>query len=576
MKTGSRRGFLKSMGVAAIASGAAGAEKKAQEPAAAALTRRKGSPPALPLRFAMARAVTEWSFASARPYSDPFNEVELDVVFADSQGREQRVPAFWAGGQTWRVRYAPPEPGRYLYRTVASDPTDADLHDRRGELEVAPYQGDNPLLQRGNIRVAADNRHLEHADGTPFFWLGDTWWMGLSKRLRWPQDFQTLAADRVQKGFTVIQIVAGPYPDMPAFDPRGANEAGQMWEADFARVNPHYYDMADIRIQYLVDGGLVPCILGCWGYYLPLMGVPKMKQHWRNLVARWGALPVVWCMAGEATMPYYLSKTPKEDAALQKQGWTEVARYVRSIDAYRHPITIHPTQVGRDQVEDASVLDFDMLQTGHSDRASYANTVNLVTAGVARSPRMPVLVGEVNYEGIFEASRQEVQRFVFWASMLSGAAGHTYGANGIWQVNTREQPFGPSPHGRTWGNTPWEEAYQLPGSKHQGLSKALLMRYPWWRFESHPEWVEPHWTKENYVRPYAAGIPGKLRVIFIPPMWDAVKIVGLESGVSYQAFFYDPTSGKEHRVGTASADAGGTWNPPFPPTLGDWVLVLEA
>jgi len=27
---------------------------------------------------------------------------------------------------------------------------------------------------------------LEHSDGTPFLWLGDTWWMGLTTRLDWP------------------------------------------------------------------------------------------------------------------------------------------------------------------------------------------------------------------------------------------------------------------------------------------------------------------------------------------------------------------------------------------------------
>jgi len=36
------------------------------------------------------------------------------------------------------------------------------------------------------------------------FWLADTWWMGLVKCLRWPEDFQLLTADRVKKGFTVI------------------------------------------------------------------------------------------------------------------------------------------------------------------------------------------------------------------------------------------------------------------------------------------------------------------------------------------------------------------------------------
>ena len=38
--------------------------------------------------------------------------------------------------------------------------------------------------------------------------LGDTWWKGLTKRLPWPDGFKILTADRVEKGFTIIQIVA--------------------------------------------------------------------------------------------------------------------------------------------------------------------------------------------------------------------------------------------------------------------------------------------------------------------------------------------------------------------------------
>ena len=235
-------------------------------------------------RLAVARRPAEWSYDSAKTYKDPFNEIELDVVFTDPMGTQQRVPAFWAGNQSWCVRYSPHLPGRYTYHTVCSDGSNPDLHDRSGTLEVAPYQGTNLLYQRGPIRVAADRRHFEHADGTPFFWLGDTNWMGLCKRLHWPGEFQSLAADRVGKGFTVVQIVAGLYPDMPPFDTRGANEGGYPWEKDYTRINPAYFNMADLRIQHLAERGLVPCIVGCWGYFLPIMGIPKMKQHWRYLI----------------------------------------------------------------------------------------------------------------------------------------------------------------------------------------------------------------------------------------------------------------------------------------------------
>ena len=569
-----RRSFLEKAGMATLTSQFAEAQKGKGARHSEGRS-KEGQGAMAPTRFGIERCVVEWSITSGKVYPDPFNDVELDLVFTGPHGDEHRVPAFWSGEQTWRVRYSPPAAGRYMVRTVSSDPSNSDLHGQQGVLEAAAYAGDNPLRKHGLVRVAGDRSHFEHEDGTPFFWLGDTWWMGLCHRLRWPEDVETLAADRVKKGFTVIQIVAGLYPDMPPFDPRGANEAGYPWEENYTRINPHYFDMADLRIQYLVDHGLTPCIVGCWGYFLPIMGMAKMKRHWRNLDARWGAYPVIWCLAGEGTMPYYLSKTKTEDEAAQKRGWTEIARYVRATDPNHHLITIHPGRTARDTVEDPAVLDFDMLQTGHSDRASIPGTVDSVTGELSRAPRMPVLVGEVCYEGILEASREEVERFMFWASMLSGAAGHTYGANGVWQVNTEAQPFGPSPHGRCWGNTPWDVAYRLPGSKRVGMGKELLTRYAWWRFEPHPEWVQPHWSKANYVLPYAAGIPGEVRVVFIPPAWDPPKLVGLESGVGYTSFYFDPATGKQHELGKVEPDAAGTWQPPLQPTFADWVLVLE-
>lgn len=567
----SRRSFLNKTAVAALAlgSGAEAATSPSPRPAAS------DSSDTASTHYGVAHCVTEWAYASGKAYQDPFNHLELTVVFTDPNGLEQSVPAFWAGDQLWRVRYSPASPGRYTYRTVSTDTSNPDLHDRRGILEVSAYNGDHPLRQHGPIRVAGDHSHFEHADGTPFFWLGDTWWMGLCHRLRWPEDFQRLAADRVRKGFTVVQIVAGLYPDMPAFDPRGANEAGYPWEKDYSRINPHYFDMADGRIQELTERGLVPCIVGCWGYFLKFMGAAKLKQHWRYLIARWGAYPVVWCLAGEGTMPYYLSSTKDEDVVAQKSGWTEIGKYVRSIDPYHHPVTIHPPLTARDTVEDPSVLDFDMLQTGHSGGKSYPKTLDQVTGELTRSPRMPVLVGEVNYEGILDGSRHDVQRFIFWASILSGAGGHTYGANGIWQVNTRQQPYGPSPYGGCWGGPPWDVAAALPGSEQIGIAKRWLARYPWWRLEPHPEWTEPRWSKENYELPYAAGIPGELRIVFIPVIFTRLKMKSLETSVTYRTFFFDPRTGEERPLGDVTSDAHGEWQAPLLPTFEQWVLVME-
>lgn len=523
---------------------------------------------------AIQNCMTEWSFMSDKAYNDPFNEVTLDVMFTAPDGEEHLVPAFWGGEQTWRVRYSSSKVGTHRWRSICSDTANTGLHGQEGTLEVTAYEGNNSLLLHGSLQMSDNRRYLEHRDGTPFFWLGDTWWMGLCRRLSWPGDFQVLTSNRVTKGFSAIQIVAGLYPDMPAFDERGMNEAGFPWEKDFARINPAYFDMADLRIHHLVQKGLVPCILGCWGYYLVWTGVEKMKQHWRYLVARYGAYPVVWCLAGEGIMPYYLSNEKEKDREFQKQGWTELAAYLREIDPYHHPISIHPTDSARNQIEDVSLLDLDMLQTGHGDRRSIPNTVQKVTKSYASTPTLPVINSEVCYEGIGEACRQEVQRFMFWTCMLSGACGHTYGANGIWQVNTKDQPYGPSPHGMSWGNTPWEEAAQLPGSRQLGFGKHLFERYEWWRFEPHQEWVEPHASEENYIAPYAAGIPGEVRIIFLPSGVWGIRVKELEADINYRAFLFNPADGHEREIGMVEPDKKGNWQMPLSraPIFQDWVL----
>ena len=200
--------------------------------------------------------------------------------------------------------------------------------------------------------------------------------------------------------------------------------------------------------------------------------------------------------------------------------------------------------------------------------------VKEVTSSFAKEPVMPTVEGEVCYEGIGEACRQEMQRFMFWATILNGARGFTYGANGVWQINRKEKPFGPSPSGRAWGNVPWDVAYQLPGSHNLGLAKKLLTRYEWWRFESHPEWSKD-WSGEEYRKPYAAGIPGKVRIIYCPNMRKLPRIEHLEPGITYRAFLFDPVTGDEYPLGTVTADASGRWRHPIPPIYQDWVIVLE-
>ena len=128
---------------------------------------------------AEANRVAEVPLVSEKTYQNPFMEIELDAVVTQPDGKQLRVPAFWAGGNRWCFRYASDQPGQHAWRTECSDKANAKLHGIEGKIEVVAYTGDNPLYRHGPIRVAKDQRHFAHADGTPFFWLGDTWWKGL-------------------------------------------------------------------------------------------------------------------------------------------------------------------------------------------------------------------------------------------------------------------------------------------------------------------------------------------------------------------------------------------------------------
>ena len=151
---------------------------------------------------------------SGKQYDDPFNQVEVDAVVTLPSGRRNAFPAFWAGGSTWRVRYAPPAGRIQGDRSVCSDAGITICTVSNSRCTPNPTAVQISHYKHGALKIAADGRHFEHGDGTPFFWLGDTWWMGLCKRLSWPDGFESLTADRVKKGFTMVQIVAGLYPDM--------------------------------------------------------------------------------------------------------------------------------------------------------------------------------------------------------------------------------------------------------------------------------------------------------------------------------------------------------------------------
>lgn len=168
--------------------------------------------------------------------------------------------------------------------------------------------------------------------------------------------------------------------------------------------------------------------------------------------------------------------------------------------------------------------------------------------------------------------------------MLSGTAGHSYGAHGIWAFNTPDVP------GLFSGLAPtWKEAAEFPGAPQLGVGRRLLLELPWHEFKPHPEWVDPHHDGQDRCLPYAAGLDAGPRLFYFPGhglvhnqlSLATVRLRGL-GHQRWQAQLIDPRTGNtepefvlEPAVdGTAMLHTGYRgWSPL--PSWEDWLLLLQ-
>src|SRR5437763_13350251 len=75
---------------------------------------------------AQGASVPKWgrfqkSFESTVSYDNPAQEARLEATFVSPSGETSRIYGFWDGGNTWRIRFAPNQPGKWTYKTICSD-----------------------------------------------------------------------------------------------------------------------------------------------------------------------------------------------------------------------------------------------------------------------------------------------------------------------------------------------------------------------------------------------------------------------------------------------------------------------
>ena len=488
------------------------------------------------------------SFKSQNDYANPYTDIPvnadedlLKVIFTGTQGEAKEkqfsLVAFWSGGQEWKVNFAPPYTGLWEYISVS---TDMDLNGKTGSFEVIEWEEQEKIsnpARRGLVRVKktgeTTGHYFEYTDGTPFLWIGDTWWNWTKKAIRF-ETFKELVDDRSEKGFTVGQL----------FIPGNGGEESSSLDRTYNILDTAHMRKVENMIRYANSMGMTVWIHGWWSRenMNTRIGEEKIKRWWRYLIHRFGAYNVIWVMAGEYNMYNY--------GGFPLDFWKELGKMIDEEDRYERIISVHNTPPFWDggaeapQWSTGSVLqnegwlDYNQCQVGHG---RYANEMipMIVSEAYERNPIKPVVVTEPWYEFVEGNPTGMDIRFAAWSSILSGAAGHSYGGGHVWWAHVPESPS-------SVGSWPLEvefnrTTYDYEGAVSMGILSHFFKEIEWWNMIPHPELIL------EYPQPFCLAKPGEEYLIYLRYGGSPVINLGTDAtGRNYAYFWFNPATGKKY------------------------------
>lgn len=517
------------------------------------------------------RDTIEFTLTSETTLASPYLDADVTADFIGPGGLIVSRPAFWDGGSTWKLRFAPPTAGEWTYRTREAREL-AGLHGAAGTFEAIEYHGDHPAKRHGYLEVAPSGRHLQHADGTPFFWLGDTHWRFAWERWDeankpgWTSQFRDTVDLRVQQGFNVYQ------GNMFSWTPPEFWTEGE----DYSSIDPDYFrNVVDPRMAYIASSGLIHALGLAW-YHAIDKDPAGMVRLARYVVARYGSYPIVWTLGGEVAGYDPERRTARLDA------WREVALAIQDADAYGHLITAHLTNERpvASYYQDEEWLSFTLNQLGHGDLDMNARHWG---EHLEKYPDRPLIEGESLYEGLKSVEytgRRVVTdlmvRQVAYRAIQSGCCGYSYGGQGCWNGAWDAEEARIS-----WGSLPWFEGVDLAGAVQMGHLRRLYESLDWTGLRPAPHFFEAsNAENEIFYRPaVSADNDGRTIVIYFAETYRFEDGAGTLRGLlphPYKISWFDPRSGERTSIAAAAMPDGGELVVPPAPGEGDWVLTVQA
>ena len=434
-----------------------------------------------------------------------------------------------------------------------------------------------PPWSNGKLQVSENRRFLQHENGKPFFWLGETAWYLSSRLDRYEVEYYII--ETAKKGYNVVQVSilhtvketnSYGHPALPnGFDFNGIDRDGEY----------NYWKHLDYIVQTAERYGIYIAIVCVWCSEVQSgkLSVDNARKYGEFLAKRYRGRPnIIWLIGGDCP------------GDVKPEVWKAMATTIKTHDP-DHLMSFHPygRTMSTTWFNNEPWLDFNMFQSGHQrygqqrsgddypiEEYTEEDGWRFVERSWAVQPLKPVVDGEPSYEDIphglhnwneYRWQACDVRRYAYW-SVFAGSFGHTYGNNSTMQM------FRPGVLPEFGANRPWWETIHDPGCQQMIHIKKLMLAFPF--FERIPDQSVIAGTNGVlYERVIATRGHDYILVYNYTNRRIEIDMTKI-SGAKKKAWWYSPVNGQTEYIGEF-ANGKHAFNHDSGYSAGnDWVLII--
>lgn len=573
----------------------------------------------------------ESTILASNNYTNPYKDVIVKVEYTNAANAAEKYStyAFWDGRNgsnqdVFKIRTAFGS-GTWNWNVISCTNNgmacnDSNLQNACGTITVnnVVIGGQSPLYDHGFLKQPTNGmRQLVSADGTPFFWLGDTAWNAMMSATT--ANWQTYVTTRGQvnqgqtpQNFTVVQVAPAPnYAALGSgipvpFNPMSCSGTPPI---DSCTVwNPAYWQQVDTKVNAANAAGMVVVLAGVMDptdlgninaagtVVAAYPDTASARTFARNLAARMFGNFVVFS-------PGFDDRTSKP---IPNALAIAVGNEIKGATA-RHLVTYHPG--GEANLGDASPtapqnlhsqnrpsggwLSFDMVHSGHVATDSGLTQLSRAVYRARVFPQrlaydstfygsviLPVVNGEAAYDGgptitdTNDIAHTYRSRQYGYVTMLSGAYGYIFGASNLYN----------------W-TASWSAPLSWASATQMGILRNIFQTVTWYQLIGSP--AEHTRIENQVVNEYDKMVVGydtnNALVAYLPAPNSSIELYLSDITTfpgSWSKTWYSPRTGASQGATPNFLAAGGGKRARYSFTkpacdgtcaaaTNDWVLILK-